>query len=275
MNIKEYLAAIEKTLFHRNICMAVLLLAGSIAYPSFAYGEDSRLDVIKVEIGQVDSIEQSKEPVTDFYLSGGEKAGVMASMVLDVYRDKLVRTTEGDSINISVPVGQVKVLKIYEDLAVARIESLTSADKTPVLQYKTVMLGDYAVIKSRKDTSQRPGVAVLSDVLFRINEWKLKPEAKKVLLNILDHYNIEGDKPMIIEGHTCSLGPEKYNLGLSDKRARSVRDYFIKARGLSPDKITVESYGEEKPVASNKTKEGRVKNRRVNIRFLQPDQKQE
>ncbi len=248
--------------------MALLPLLISAIFPSLTIGEDSRLDILRVEVGQMDSTDRTKERATDFYLNGGEDIGVSPSMVLAVYRDKLIRNTLGDNISVSVPVGQLKVLKTYKDIAIARIESLTSVDTTPVLEYRTVMLGDYAVLQGKEELPPDAGVTVPAEVLFSLNKWELKAEAKKILARINNHYNKAGDKRLIIEGHTCSLGPEKYNKELSDKRARSVRDYLLKSEGLPPGNITIESYGENRPVASNATKEGRAQNRRVNIRFL-------
>ncbi len=269
MNIKINCSGIKGYFLRICLCVIASVLLIYQVSPSLSFSEESRLDIIRVEIEPVDGADRTKKPVTDFYLNGGEKSGIRLSMVLDVYRDKLIRNTAGANINISVPVGKVKVLKTYKDLAIARIESLASVDKTPVLQYQTVMLGDYAVLEGNKELPPGSSVTVPVEVLFNINDWKLKSEAKELLARIHDHYNKSGDKRLIVEGHTCSLGPDNYNLELSGKRARSVRDYFFKAKGLSPDKITIESYGEKKPVASNKTKEGRAKNRRVNIRFLQ------
>ncbi|HMK49079.1 MAG TPA: OmpA family protein [Thermodesulfovibrionales bacterium] len=71
-----------------------------------------------------------------------------------------------------------------------------------------------------------------------------------------------------IEGHTDSIGTEKYNQALSERRAAAVENYIIKEDGISKSKISSAGYGETKPVASNKTKEGRAKNRRVDVLIL-------
>jgi len=71
-----------------------------------------------------------------------------------------------------------------------------------------------------------------------------------------------------IEGHTDYIGTEKYNQGLSERRAGAVMKYLVKRGGIDGKRLTAVGYGESKPVASNKTNEGRAKNRRVEILIL-------
>ncbi|HWR76052.1 MAG TPA: OmpA family protein [Thiobacillus sp.] len=73
-----------------------------------------------------------------------------------------------------------------------------------------------------------------------------------------------GDVNVEVAGHTCSIGTDAYNMGLSRRRAEAVRNYLI-SKGVSADWLTARGYGESQPVASNATLEGRVKNRRVEL----------
>ena len=84
-------------------------------------------------------------------------------------------------------------------------------------------------------------------------------------------FNKSKGKTIIVAGHTCSLGAEKYNLELSRERAESVAAYLMQTKGIPSDNIRVEYYGEKLPVASNDTEEGRSRNRRVEISFLSRD----
>jgi OOP family OmpA-OmpF porin len=77
--------------------------------------------------------------------------------------------------------------------------------------------------------------------------------------------NENRDKGVELEGHTDSIGTEQYNQGLSERRAASVRDYLQK-KGVDSGRITSRGFGESKPIADNKTRDGRAKNRRVEIR---------
>jgi OOP family OmpA-OmpF porin len=68
----------------------------------------------------------------------------------------------------------------------------------------------------------------------------------------------------VVQGHTDATGSEKHNQELSERRAKSVRGYFIN-QGVDAQRLTAVGYGEGMPVASNGTQEGRAQNRRVNI----------
>jgi len=86
------------------------------------------------------------------------------------------------------------------------------------------------------------------------------------LLNkIIAAINIFPDSKVIVSGHTDSRGNPRRNLRLSKRRASKVAQFFTKLGGLKADRITSEGYGEEKPVETNETKEGRARNRRIEI----------
>lgn len=71
------------------------------------------------------------------------------------------------------------------------------------------------------------------------------------------------DTNVTIEGHTDNVGKEAYNQKLSENRANSVRQYLIDKFGIDGARMTAVGYGYSKPIATNDTKEGRQKNRRV------------
>lgn len=83
------------------------------------------------------------------------------------------------------------------------------------------------------------------------------------ILSEHDSYNV------IIEGHTDDVGNDAANKMLSQKRAEAVKNYLTR-RGVSESRIVAVGYGEERPVASNDTEEGRQRNRRVMIRLVKP-----
>ena len=78
----------------------------------------------------------------------------------------------------------------------------------------------------------------------------------------------ELDNLMVVEGHTDNTGDAARNLALSDDRARAVMDWLI-AAGVSPDRLEARGYGEQQPVASNDTEDGRMQNRRVVLKILE------
>jgi OOP family OmpA-OmpF porin len=67
---------------------------------------------------------------------------------------------------------------------------------------------------------------------------------------------------MQVDGHTCNLGLTAYNLKLSEKRAKAVKNYLV-GKGINKGAISTKGYGASKPTASNDTRQGRVLNRRA------------
>ena len=68
-------------------------------------------------------------------------------------------------------------------------------------------------------------------------------------------------------GHTDSVGTDAYNQKLSERRAAAVKAYLV-SKGIAANRVYTEGKGEKSPVADNKTKEGRAKNRRVEIEVV-------
>jgi OmpA-OmpF porin, OOP family len=81
---------------------------------------------------------------------------------------------------------------------------------------------------------------------------------------LVDHPEI---KKVQIEGHTDKVASTRHNMKLSRDRIASVRSYLV-SKGVEGGRLTVKAFGESKPVASNKTEEGRAKNRRVEFRIM-------
>ncbi|HEX7903532.1 MAG TPA: OmpA family protein [Chitinophagaceae bacterium] len=110
-------------------------------------------------------------------------------------------------------------------------------------------------------------VVRLNNVFFDFDKWDLRPESFLELNRVVKL--LEENPAIVIEmsAHTDSYGSDDYNFKLSDNRARSVMDYII-AKGISPDRITSQGYGETKPVAPNDTPENRQLNRRVEFTIM-------
>lgn len=113
-----------------------------------------------------------------------------------------------------------------------------------------------------------------SDVFFKFDSAILQPEASKVLdgvVDVLKAANIEGN--IYVTGHTCNIGSAAYNQKLSERRANSVKQYLI-GKGLSGDILLAEGKGLAEPRYPN-DKQGRPKNRRVDIEFVTYEERTE
>lgn len=115
--------------------------------------------------------------------------------------------------------------------------------------------------------TDRGVVMTLGDVLFEPGETELQDDAMANLEDVVELLASEPDRRVRIEGHTDSTGPADANLRISEQRATAVRDALVE-RGIEADRITVKGMGEDFPIASNETEEGRRRNRRVDVILL-------
>jgi outer membrane protein OmpA-like peptidoglycan-associated protein len=100
-------------------------------------------------------------------------------------------------------------------------------------------------------------------VLFVSGKADLLPTARARLNDVADVLN-QDNSDVVVEGYTDSTGVASLNQDLSQRRAQTVRDYLV-SRGVTPDRITAQGFGPDKPVADNASAEGRANNRRVEI----------
>ncbi len=108
-------------------------------------------------------------------------------------------------------------------------------------------------------------VTLKADTYFDFDKSNLKPEGKDTLDELVrDMGDLNSIAEIEVIGHTDSIGTEEYNQGLSERRAATVKDYLI-SKDVPADRINTEGRGELEPVATNETREGRAKNRRVEI----------
>ncbi|WP_323011458.1 outer membrane protein OmpA [Castellaniella sp.] len=110
-------------------------------------------------------------------------------------------------------------------------------------------------------------IVLNADTFFDFDKSNLKPEGKQVLDQVAQQADSINLETIIAVGYTDSIGTDAYNLKLSDRRAASVKQYLV-SKGISADRIYTEGKGEADPVATNKTREGRAQNRRVEIEIV-------
>jgi OOP family OmpA-OmpF porin len=107
-------------------------------------------------------------------------------------------------------------------------------------------------------------------VLYRFNSAMLTEAGKKNIDAFLSDLmgGVKGPQIFVIGGHADSTGPGRYNYELAHKRAESVAQYLILEKKIEPMQVVTVSFGESSPMADNGTREGRDKNRRVEIRVF-------
>jgi len=113
------------------------------------------------------------------------------------------------------------------------------------------------------DALNKDGFIAL-DILFDTGKSTIKPESNPIIDQITALMQLDGTLKISIEGHTDNVGDAAANKKLSVDRASSVMKAII-AKGVDKSRMTSTGWGQEKPVADNRTEEGRAKNRRVEI----------
>ena len=115
-----------------------------------------------------------------------------------------------------------------------------------------------------------PLTTLKADNYFDFDKAELKEKGKEVIKqasNIINNKNYKGT--LVIEGHTDWTGTEEYNQLLSEKRAKAVeKEFRANIKNSENIKYETKGYGETKPIADNKTSEGRARNRRVDINYF-------
>ncbi|MGD9245476.1 MAG: OmpA family protein [Desulfobacterales bacterium] len=101
-------------------------------------------------------------------------------------------------------------------------------------------------------------------VMYDINSAEIKSEAYPMLDEAVSILKKNPEIKVEIDGHTDNTGSAAYNMNLSERRAKAVMKYFVD-KGVEAERLSTKGFGFTKPAASNKTKEGRAKNRRVEL----------
>lgn len=111
-------------------------------------------------------------------------------------------------------------------------------------------------------------MAELSVTLFAFDKFNLDAKAIAGLDKVITWLKENPDLLVQIDGHTDWDGSDEYNQKLSERRAKSVYDYFVQ-HGVKADRLRYKGYGESRPIATNETAEGRQQNRRVELTIIQ------
>ncbi len=108
---------------------------------------------------------------------------------------------------------------------------------------------------------------ILKNIFFATDSYELLPESTSELQSILSFALNNTNLVLEIGGHTDSRGEDAYNQQLSEKRARAVYNYLVE-HGINPNRLKYKGYGEQKPIATNETSEGRQLNRRTELTII-------
>jgi outer membrane protein OmpA-like peptidoglycan-associated protein len=178
-----------------------------------------------------------------------------------------------DIYNKVVPNGKYKLVVNVKDVAGNKISKdkifeVFIEEKPKIVVEKVVEKEDKLFyIKGAKVLLDERGIVVIfsTDELFD-KEGKINTEKYDSLSSLAEIIKEKyADKKILIEGHTDSVGDEQENKKKSSMYAWAVYSHFVKNLGIDGKQLEVKGWGEERPIASNKTKLGRAQNRRIEI----------
>ena len=167
--------------------------------------------------------------------------------------------------------GIIEVIKPgYDDQSVllANRKKVTVSQNDPPGDPEEMNEEDIQNVQSALNSLHFNEVLLITDkIYFKTGSAKILPESYPELDKVVEILR-KRDEKIQIEGHTDDIGADYRNQALSFRRASSIQDYLI-SRGVEPKQLSIEGYGESKPIASNKTREGRAMNRRVEFIIME------
>lgn len=160
----------------------------------------------------------------------------------------------------------VRTINWSKEVALPKCEGWAEPKPAPVLVAKPKPVVIEEVVEVNAVIIQEDAPAAFRG-FFDFNQAILKEEAKTTLNNYAEYMKKHSDVQVKVTGHTDSTGSQSYNQTLSEARAKAVKSY-LEEKGIDAQRIQAAGMGEAQPLASNKTREGRAENRRVELEIL-------
>ena len=144
------------------------------------------------------------------------------------------------------------------------------ASLTPELPSDQRQDAEALLSKLKAEKSSRGlSMTVPGELLFAVNSEKIEPAAFDALASVAKLVDIYDESPVLIVGHTDAVGDAGYNQQLSERRAALVKKYFVENFEIDASRLQIEGKGEQDPITSNATADGRNANRRVEVVILE------
>ena len=174
----------------------------------------------------------------------------------DDFDDKIIQDLNSNLVTVGLSYNFGTGNTTASAATVASAAAVTQAPAEPIAEPETVVVEEEAVVVTKAQTES------FSQGMFETNSTKLSSDGKTALTPLVEVLQAHPQSSVNVVGHTDSTGAAEYNMMISKKRAAAVAAY-IEEQGIEADRITASGEGEENPIASNATAEGRAQNRRV------------
>jgi len=148
----------------------------------------------------------------------------------------------------------------HQDSRIDQNEDLVRALQARMDEFDEKLANLHVLINERPSVELTMG----SDILFALDSAVIRESAKPTLAEIARALLNNSDKNLEVTGHTCDLGSNSYNQGLSERRAEAVKEYLVES-GINADRIITVGRGEVQPLVPNSSEQARSLNRRVEL----------
>lgn len=207
--------------------------------------------------------------VLDFILEEAKQTGKLIGQVVDARTKQgvyaVISFPNGESSNmpsdpdsgrfvVELPVGTFQIKAANPSYKAATLNVTVERGKDSQVTFELMPYNKVRVTKEK--------VEISDTIEFTTGRATIKVESYPVLDEIAQVLKESPSMRLWIEGHTDDVGDDRINKRLSQQRADAVRDYII-SRGIGADRLEAVGLGEERPVADNRSEDGRAKNRRV------------
>lgn len=148
-----------------------------------------------------------------------------------------------------------------------KISESQNLDLTAITADQVIDQKDFQLENIKMATITENASIMLNNVFFDFDKATLKEESFPELNRVVKLMKERPTMEIELDGHTDAVGSDDYNLGLSERRARSVAKYLT-GQGIAQERVKVMYFGESRPLEDNTSKEGRKKNRRVEFKIM-------
>jgi outer membrane protein OmpA-like peptidoglycan-associated protein len=222
------------------------------------YLAEERFIDLKDNETQVTDIPLHKGGVLTGKVSEFETGKALLAQVIFVGTEIPRATTEGATgiYKAGVPPGTYTVRVEAADYIPETIPLVMERDETKIQNF---------VLKPVPKVGER---VVLKGITFDFNSAVVKPISYPALDDAARVLKAKPKMKVEIGGHTDSVGPDAYNMKLSNERAMAVREYLMRYHNIETYRLIAVGYGETQPIADNRTRSGRDMNRRIEFKIL-------
>lgn len=168
---------------------------------------------------------------------------------------------------ISNTEGKFEIQLKGNETYLIKIKSIGKAEEYSKFTIPKLNEGEYFGPMQVTIQFEPPKTYTLDNVHFESGKSTLIKSSFEELEELLEFMKLKNDIIIEIGGHTDNIGNDESNLKLSEARAETVKNYLV-SKGISPNRIVSKGYGENQPIDTNSTTEGRQNNRRTEVRIL-------